>query len=195
MNLDVRKPVIGISDKAKHKSICSALATSQNAENMLEPSWYILLGMQRITMTLMCLCGYAGWFSPLFYVSNTVRLYSSRGPIIYNKLTIILYFNINQYVVYTANTELYKIHKWILNCVPTRGFASSYRIQFETYMVATAWEILSLQITCMHYLNCVTILKWPTQLIVISACGDGDEVGMSFKRSSLLFETVIEWLL
>ena len=34
-----------------------------------------------------------------------------------------------------------------------------------------------------------------TQLIAISACGDGDEVGVSFSRSSLSFDTAFKWLL
>ena len=38
----------------------------------------------------------------------------------------------------------------------------------------------------------VTTLNWHAQLIAISAGGDGDEVGVSFKGSPLSFETDTE---
>ena len=52
MGLDVRKPVFGVSDKARLKPVSSDTETSWNNEISLEASKYMILSSKRIIKAL-----------------------------------------------------------------------------------------------------------------------------------------------
>ena len=67
MGLVVRKPVLGVSDKAILKSDSSATVTSLTIEISLVASLDIVLSNKRITKALISLRGCAGWPAPLLF--------------------------------------------------------------------------------------------------------------------------------
>ena len=67
MTLVARKPVFGVSDKARLKTVSSATETSWNIEIMLIACLDIKLSNNRITKGLIRLRGCVGWYAPLLF--------------------------------------------------------------------------------------------------------------------------------
>ena len=80
MGLVVRKPVFGISDKARLKPACSARETSWKIEMLLVTSLDVILSNKRISKALIGLRGRAGWSAPLLYPNHRRPVFLRRGP-------------------------------------------------------------------------------------------------------------------
>ena len=64
-----RKPVFGVSAKARLKHACSATETSKKIEILLLASPYMVLSNKRMTKALIRLRGCAGWSAPLLFAN------------------------------------------------------------------------------------------------------------------------------
>ena len=67
MGLNVTKPVFGISNKVRLKSVSSATETSYNIEISPVASLHMILSIKRITKALIRLCGCAGWSAAVLF--------------------------------------------------------------------------------------------------------------------------------
>ena len=77
MGLVARKPVFGVSDKARPK---------QYIEISLVISLDMVLSKKRITKALIRLRGYQGWSAPLLFANLRRQVFLRRGP--YNDISI-----------------------------------------------------------------------------------------------------------
>ena len=74
MGLAMRKPVFGVSDKARLKPVPSAIGTSLKLEILLLSSLDMILSKKRITKSK------AGWLAPLLFAHHRRKVFSRRGP-------------------------------------------------------------------------------------------------------------------
>ena len=68
MGFVMRKPVLGVSDKARLKPVSSATETSKKIENMLDASLDRILSSKQIIKALIRLHGCTGWSAPVLFV-------------------------------------------------------------------------------------------------------------------------------
>ena len=80
MGLVATKPVFGVSDKARLKSVYPATQTSMTIEILLEAGLDIILSSMQTKQALISLRGCAGWSVPLFLATPRRRVLSRRGP-------------------------------------------------------------------------------------------------------------------
>ena len=80
MGLDARKPVFGVSDKARPETVSSAIETSKKTEISLVASLDVILFEKRITKALIRLRGCAGWSALLLFANPRRQVFSRRGP-------------------------------------------------------------------------------------------------------------------
>ena len=80
MGLVARKPVFGVSDKARLKPDSSATETSKNIAISLETSLDMILSNKRIIKALMSLRGCAGWSMPVLFANPRRQVFFRRGP-------------------------------------------------------------------------------------------------------------------
>ena len=80
MSLVARKPVFGVSDKARLKPVSSATETSWKNEISLVASLDIELHKTRITKVLIRLRGCAGWSAPVLFANPRRQVFSRQGP-------------------------------------------------------------------------------------------------------------------
>ena len=73
------KPVFGVSDKARFKSVSSATETSSKIEMSLLPSVDIILSKKRITKALTRLRGCAGWSAHVLFANPRRQGFSRVG--------------------------------------------------------------------------------------------------------------------
>ena len=86
MGFVARKPVFGVSDKVRLKSVSLGTETSQKIEILLVASLDMILSNERITKALIRLRGCAGWSAPLLFIKPRSLGFSCRGP---NKMLVI----------------------------------------------------------------------------------------------------------
>ena len=72
-SLVARKPVFGLSDLDRLKSVCAVTETGQRLENTGIETRGIILSMQRTTKALIRLRGCAGWSAPLLFAYGINR--------------------------------------------------------------------------------------------------------------------------
>ena len=84
MGLVARKPVFGVSDKARLKAATSATETSYKTEISLVASLDMILFKKRITKALIRLQGCAGWSAPLLFANPRRQVFSRQGPYLGN---------------------------------------------------------------------------------------------------------------
>ena len=82
MGLVARKPVFGVSNKARQKPVSSATQTSLNLEISSVARLHMILSKKKITKVLIRLRGCAGWSVPVLFASSSRQVFSHRGPII-----------------------------------------------------------------------------------------------------------------
>ena len=86
MGLDARKPVFGVSDKARRKPVSSATCECTETSLKIEKSFVAGLDMlhilsnKRITKALIRLRVCAGWSAPLLLENPRRQVLSCRGP-------------------------------------------------------------------------------------------------------------------
>ena len=78
MGLTARKPVFGVSDKARLKPVSIATETSQKDEILLD----MILSNKRITKALIRLRVCAGWSAPLLFATLRRQVFLCQGPYI-----------------------------------------------------------------------------------------------------------------
>ena len=66
MGFVVRKPVFGISDKARLKPVSSTTEASKKIENLLDASLDTILSSKQIIKVLIRLHGCTGWSAPVY---------------------------------------------------------------------------------------------------------------------------------
>ena len=82
LGLAMRKPVFGISDKARLKPVSSATETSQKVEISLEANLDMILSYKPITKALNRLSVCAGWSAPLLFATLRRQVFLRRGPFV-----------------------------------------------------------------------------------------------------------------
>ena len=80
MDLVARKPVFGVSDKARLKPVSSATESSQKIVISLVASLDIILSRKGITLGLISLREGPGWSAPLLFANPRRQVFSRRGP-------------------------------------------------------------------------------------------------------------------
>ena len=73
MSLVTKNPVFGVSNQVRLKSACSASETSHRLKILDIETRGIIISQQRITKTLIRLCGCAGWSAPLLFAYGKNR--------------------------------------------------------------------------------------------------------------------------
>ena len=68
MGFVARKPVFGVSDKARGKPVSSATETSKKIENLLDASLDTILSSKQIIKVLIRLHGCTGWSAPVLFI-------------------------------------------------------------------------------------------------------------------------------
>ena len=68
MGFVMRKPVLGVSDKARLKPVSSATETSKKIENLLDASLDMILSSKQIIKALIRLHGCTGWSALVLFV-------------------------------------------------------------------------------------------------------------------------------
>ena len=68
MGFVMRKPVLGVSDKARLKPVSSITETSKKIENLLDASLDMILSSKQIIKALIRLHGCTGWSVPVLFV-------------------------------------------------------------------------------------------------------------------------------
>ena len=81
MGLDARKPVFGVSYKARLKPVSSATETRQNSEISVVASLDVILFNKRITKALIRLRVCAGWSAPMLFANHRRQVIQRRGVI------------------------------------------------------------------------------------------------------------------
>ena len=89
MDLVVRKPVFGVSDKESFNPVSTATETSCRTENSPVASLHMILSTKRITKALIRLRGWAGWLAPVLFASPRRQVFSCRDPYYTSKQTFI----------------------------------------------------------------------------------------------------------
>ena len=95
----MRKPVFGVSDKARLKSVFTATVTSYKIEISLVASIDMILFEKRIIKALIRLCGYTGWSAPLLFATPPKTDFLGLRPlwslrklkVVYCKFLVVLY--------------------------------------------------------------------------------------------------------
>ena len=70
MGRHARKPVFGVSEKARLKPVFSATETSKKIEISLVASLAMVLSKKRIKKALISLRGRTGWSAPLLFANS-----------------------------------------------------------------------------------------------------------------------------
>ena len=65
--LDLTKPVLGVSDKARHIPVSSATETRYNIAILLEASLDMILSSKRIRRAIVSLRRCTGWSAPMLF--------------------------------------------------------------------------------------------------------------------------------
>ena len=79
----MRKPVFGLSDKARLKPVPSATETSENSKFSLVARLDMILSNKLMSKALIRLGGCAGWSASLLFANPERQVYSRRGPFDY----------------------------------------------------------------------------------------------------------------
>ena len=82
MGLVAKKPVFGVSDKARLKPVSSATETSYKTEISLVASLNMVLSKTQITKVLIRLRGCAGWSAPVLFANPQNRFSRVEAHII-----------------------------------------------------------------------------------------------------------------
>ena len=100
MTFDATKPVFGVSDKARLKSVSSATETSK--KNQISPVASIdkILSKKGITMAMTSLRRCEGWSTPLLFAHPEDRFSRVEGHII-----IMVLFILTQVTLYTLKSS------------------------------------------------------------------------------------------
>ena len=94
MGFVARKPVFGVSDKARGKPVSSATETSKKIENLLDASLDTIISSKQIIKVLIRLHGCTGWSAPVLFIYPGDRFspfflaYQHISTIIINAKTI-----------------------------------------------------------------------------------------------------------
>ena len=76
----MRKPVFGVSDKARLKPVSPATETNWKFKISLVVGLDVVLSNKEITKELLRMHGCTGWSSPLLLPTFEDRFLTSRGP-------------------------------------------------------------------------------------------------------------------
>ena len=76
MSRDAKKPVFGVSDKARLKLVSPATETSKKNEITLVASLHVVLFKKQIIKALIRLHEWAGWSAPLFLANLRRQVFS-----------------------------------------------------------------------------------------------------------------------
>ena len=91
MDLNIRKPVSGASNKARPIRVSLATETSYKIGISLVASLDMILSKERMTKVLISLCRCAGWSAPLLFANSEDRFSRVKAHII-GQLSFLLFF-------------------------------------------------------------------------------------------------------
>ena len=78
MGLDVRKPVIGVSNQVITYPACSATETTEKMEILLASHFDMILSKRQMTKALIRVCRCTCWSAPLL-LQTTRQVFSHQG--------------------------------------------------------------------------------------------------------------------